>query len=172
MNPVSRLTRWCLARAARRWPAELREEMHAEWLAELAALEAEQGTAKERLGYAFSLLATPPIRDANAAPRSWGASLAPGAPAVGLLVAALIALSVSAYSPGLAARLLSLAGVEPVSPGGEWLISLVGAVATLAWCLLTGRWLGRRRPISDTGRFGAAGPAALAPVAFVPMVSL
>ncbi|GAA0223429.1 hypothetical protein [Cryptosporangium japonicum] len=172
MNWVGRLARWCLARAARRWPAELREQMHAEWLAELAALEAHQGTAKQRLGYAFSLLAAPPMRDADGEPRGWGASLAPGAPAVGLLVAALIALSVSAYSPDLAVRLLNLAGVEPAPPGGAWVVSLVGAVVTLAWCLLSGRWLGRRGPISGTGRFGAAGPAALAPVAFAPMVLL
>jgi len=172
MNTVDRFTHWCLARAAQRWPTGLREEMHAEWLAELATLEADQGTAKERLGYAFSLLAAPPIRDANGAPRGWGESLAPGAPAVGLLVAALITLSVSAYSDSLAVRLLRLVGVEPVSPGAEWLTSLVGAVLTLAWCLLAGRWLGRRRPFSRTGRFGDAGPAVLAPVAFAPMVVL
>jgi hypothetical protein len=172
MTTVDRLTRWCLARAARRWPAEVRQEMHAEWLAELAALEADRSTAKERLGYAVSLLAAPPIRDASGAPRGWGESLAPGAPAVGLLAAALITLSVSAYSHSLAARLLSLAGVEPVSTRAEWLIWVVAAVITLAWCLPAGRWLGRFRPLARTGRLGDAGPAALAPVAFAPMVLL
>lgn len=172
MNTVDRLTRWCLARAARRWPAELREEMRAEWLAELAALEADQVSAKERLGYALSLLAAPPIRDTNGAPRGWGESLAPGAPAVGLLIAALITLSASRYSYSLASWLLSQAGVEPVSAGAEWLIFLVGAVITLAWCLLAGRWLGRRWPLSRAGRFGEAGPAAFAPAAFAPIVLL
>jgi hypothetical protein len=97
MTTVDRLTRWCLARAARRWPASLRDDMHAEWLAELAALEAETGSAKRRLGFAVSLLTAPPIRDASGAPHGWGESLAPGAPVVGLLVAALITLSVSNY---------------------------------------------------------------------------
>ncbi|GAB1693581.1 hypothetical protein [Krasilnikovia sp. M28-CT-15] len=172
MNAVDRFARWCLARAARRWPAELRAEMHAEWLAELAALEADQATAKDRLRYAFSLFAAPPIRDASGAPRGWGESLAPGAPVVGLLVAALITLSVSAYSNSLAFRLLSLAGVEPVSTSSEWLTSLVATVITLAWCVPAGRWLGRRWPLARTGRLGDAGPAALAPVAFAPMVLL
>ncbi|BFU43429.1 hypothetical protein [Krasilnikovia sp. MM14-A1004] len=170
MTTVDRFTRWCLARAARRWPAELRAEMHAEWLAELAAIEADQGTVKQRLGYAVSLLTAPPIRDANGAPRGWGESLAPGAPVIGLLVAALLTLSVSSYAQSLAYRLLDLAGVAPLSPGAEWLTSLVAAAITLAWCLPAGRWLGRRWPLSRTGRFGDAGPAALAPVAFAPMV--
>lgn len=172
MSPVDRFTRWCLARAARRWPAGLRAEMHAEWLAELAVLEAERATAKERLGYAVSLVTAPPIRDATGAPRGWGESLAPGAPAVGLLVAALITMSVAAYSHSLAYWLLSLTGWEPVSAGAQWLNHLVGAVITLAWCLLAGRWLGRRWPFARTGRFGDAGPAALAPLAFAPMVLL
>jgi hypothetical protein len=172
MRPADRFARWCLARAARRWPAELREEMHAEWLAELHTLEAEGATANERLRYAFSLVAAPPIRDASGAPRGWGESLAPGAPAVGLLVAALITLSVSAFSRSLAVRLLELLGVDPFSPGGEWLTFLVGAVITLAWCLPAGRWLGRRWPYSRSGRFGAAGPAVLAPLTFAPMVLL
>ena len=172
MTTVDRFARWCLARAARRWPAELREELRAEWLAELAALEADQGSARDRLGFALSLLAAPPIRDPNGAPRGWGESLAPGAPAVGLLLAALITLSVSTYSYGLGARLLSLVGVEPASSGTERLTFLVGTVITLAWCLLAGRRLGRRRPLSRAGRFGAAGPAAFAPAVFAPMVLL
>ena len=172
MSTLERFTRWCLARAARRWPVELRDELHAEWLAELAALEADQGRAKERLGYALSLLAAPPIRDANGAPRGWGESLAPGAPAIGLLVAGLITLSVSAFAHSLAARLLSLAGMESVSAGSVWLTWSIASVLTLAWCLPAGRWLGRRLPFARTGRLGDAGPAALAPVAFAPMVLL
>ncbi|MDT5031119.1 MAG: hypothetical protein QOC94_1290 [Actinoplanes sp.] len=172
MTTVDRFTHWCLARAARRWPAELRAEMHAEWLAELAALEDDQSTAKQRLGYAFSLLAAPPIRDANGAPRGWGESLAPGAPTVGLLVAALITLAVSAYSNSLAVWLFSLAGVEPVTSGATWLTTLVAAGSTLIWCLMAGPWLGRRWALSRTGRFGDAGPIALAPVAFALMVLL
>jgi hypothetical protein len=172
VSAVDRFTRWCLARAARRWPDELRAEMHAEWLAELATLEAQPATARERLGYAFSLVAAPPLRDATGAPRGWGESLAPGAPAVGLLVAALLTLSVSAYSGSLAVRVLELAGRDPFSAGSAWLIPLVGAVITLAWCLPAGRWLGRRRPFARTGRFGDAGPAALAPFTFAPMILL
>ncbi|RZU49405.1 hypothetical protein EV385_1155 [Krasilnikovia cinnamomea] len=171
-SALDRFTRWCLARAARRWPAELRDEMHAEWLAELAALEADQATAKQRLGFAFSLLTAPPVRDASGAPRGWGESLAPGAPAVGLLVAALITLAVSDYAGNLASWLLDLAGAVPASFGADWLVALVAAVITLAWCLPAGRWLGRRWPLSRTGRFGDAGPAALAPVGFAPMVLL
>ncbi|WP_212987991.1 hypothetical protein [Actinoplanes auranticolor] len=172
MRPVDRFARWCLARAARRWPAALRAEMHAEWLAELAALEAGRATARERLRYAFSLVAAPPIRDASGAPRGWGESLAPGAPALALLIAALITLSVSEYSGSLAFRLLEQAGVEPVSAASEWLTSVVAAVITLAWCLPAGRWLGRRRPYSRSGRFGDAGPAVLAPVTFAPVILL
>ena len=169
MSAVDRFTRWCLARAARRWPAGLRDEMHAEWLAELAALEADRATAGQRLRFAVSLAAAPPVRDATGVPRGWGESIAPSGNVIGLLVAALITLAVSAYSHSLAFRLLDLAGV---SPSAEWLTALASAVITLAWCLPAGRWLGRRWPLARTGRFGDAGPAALAPVAFAPMALL
>ncbi|WP_067500206.1 hypothetical protein [Actinoplanes sp. TFC3] len=170
MTALDHFTRWCLTRAARRWPAALRDEMHAEWLAELAALEADGGSRKDRLGFAVSLLTAPPVRDVTGAPRGWGESLAPGAPAVALLVAAVITLSVSAFADGLAARLLDLTGVTPGWPGGGWPGAAISAVITLAWCVTAGRWLGRRLALSREGRFGDAGPAALAPVAFAPMV--
>jgi hypothetical protein len=170
MTAMERFTRWCLARAARRWPAELRDEMHAEWLAELAALEDEGGTHRDRLGYAVSLLTAPPVRDATGAPRGWGESLAPGAPVVALLVAALITLSVSAFVNGVAARLLDLAGVATDWPGGGWSGVTIAAVITLGWCVAAGRWLGRRLASSRDGRFGDGGPAVLAAVVFAPVV--
>ena len=68
---LTRLTRWALRTASRRWPAELREELYREWRAELAHLESRPGTAGERLGFALSLLASPPVRDAAGVPRGW-----------------------------------------------------------------------------------------------------
>ncbi len=154
-------TRWCLRTAARRWPAEIRDEMAREWLAELAALEAEPGTARQRLGFALSLLMSPPTRDGAAVPRGWAeTSYAPGA---ALLVVALVAVALHAVAGTVTGPVLELLGFGAEAAFG-WPGVLAEGVVVTTWCLLAGRWIGRRRPMSEGSRFGAATSAALAPL--------
>ncbi|GAB7051150.1 hypothetical protein [Catenuloplanes indicus] len=165
------VARWCLSAAARRWPAEIRDEMEREWLAELSAMAAERAPAHRRLGFALSLLTSPPARDTTGVPRGWAETL-------------------SAFGPGAAVMLLGLAtyaagrGVDEIlttgfaAAGLQYLIflpswtALLPAPVMIAWGVVAGRWLGRRRPMSHDGRFGAATSAALAPLGLVPALLL
>lgn len=94
-----RIARVLLAAAARRWPGDLREELHQEWSAELHVL-AEQRRHARMLRYAASLAVARPVRRADpvAAPLTGAARVARlvlVAPvlAVLLLIACLIAMS-------------------------------------------------------------------------------
>ncbi|WP_281894150.1 hypothetical protein [Phytohabitans aurantiacus] len=94
-----RIARVLLAAAARRWPGDLREELHQEWSAELHVL-AEQRRHARMLRYAASLAVARPVRRADpvAAPLTGAARVARlvlVAPvlAVLLLIACLIAMN-------------------------------------------------------------------------------
>ncbi|MDR7276262.1 hypothetical protein [Catenuloplanes atrovinosus] len=152
------LTRWCLRRAAARWPEDVRAEMEREWLAELAALEAEPGTAMARLRYAVSLFASRPER-------GWGESFLPLTPVFALLVTALATLGVDQLADMLVMLTLRLTGPE-YRLDWEWPIAIAQAVLTLLWCVAAGRWVGRRWPMRGAARFAA--PFVLAPVPALP----
>jgi hypothetical protein len=165
---LTRLTRQALRLAARRWPADLREELHSEWLAELAHLEARPGTAGRRLGFAISLLTSPPVRDAAGVPRGWAEARPALNPAAALMLTALLGLGVARLSGPLLELVFGLSGREvPV-----WLYfdgaAVTNAVILTLWCLPVGWWLGRRLPMARDGRFGVTGPARLAPLAVLP----
>ncbi|WP_344254738.1 hypothetical protein, partial [Actinoplanes campanulatus] len=163
MISLTRLTRWALRTAARRWPAELREELYREWEAELAYLETRPGSAARRLGFALSLLASPPARDAAGVPRGW----AEARPGIGPVAALFLVALIGAGLPGLAGQFLSLLlDSLAIDPGGT--DRLVDGAVRALWCLPMAWWLGRRLPMSRTGRFGAATPAVLAPLAVLP----
>ncbi|GGN17468.1 hypothetical protein GCM10010109_30210 [Actinoplanes campanulatus] len=163
MISLTRFTRWALRAAARRWPAGLREELYREWEAELAYLETRPGSAARRLGFALSLLASPPARDAAGVPRGW----AEARPAIGPAAALFLVALIGAGLPGLAGQLLYLLldSLAIDQDGADRLID--GAVRAL-WCLPMAWWLGRRLPMSRKGRFGTATPAVLAPLAVLP----
>jgi hypothetical protein len=165
---LTRLTRQALRLAARRWPADLREELHREWLAELAHLEARPGTAGRRLGFAISLLTSPPVRDAAGVPRGWAEARPALSPAAALMLTALLGLGVAQLSDSVWYPFVDSLGGD--APSWLWFNGsmAVHAVALALWCVPIAWWLGRRLPMSRDGRFGKAGPALLAPLAVLP----
>ncbi|GAB7036995.1 MULTISPECIES: hypothetical protein [Catenuloplanes] len=168
---VDVLARRCLRAAARRWPAEIRDEMEREWLAELSAMEAERAAAHRRLGFALSLLTSPPARDTTGVPRGWAETLSAFGPG-----AAVMLLGLATYTAGRAVdeiltTVLSTTSIEYVIYFPSW-AGLLPAPFLIAWGVATGRWLGRRQPMSHDGRFGAATSAVLAPLGLVPALLL
>ncbi|GIE35638.1 hypothetical protein Ait01nite_086830 [Actinoplanes italicus] len=165
---LTRLTRQALRLAARRWPADLREELHREWLAELAHLEGRPGTAGRRLGFAISLLTSPPVRDAAGVPRGWAEARPALSPAAALMLTALFGIGVVGLTRSLLQLVFEASGREV----STWLYfegaPLVSTVFLVLWCVPMGRWLGRRLPMARDGRLGVAGPAVLAPLAVLP----
>lgn len=154
------MTRWLLRSAARRWPAHLRADVEREWLAELAALEAEPGTRAERLRYALSLFLSRPER-------GWGVSFTLLTPAFALLLAGLATLAVHQVARLLVTMALGLFGIE-YYVGWDWQLAAATSAITVAWCVLAGRWVGRRWPMTGAGRFAA--PLALAVVPALPFL--
>ncbi|HWS32129.1 MAG TPA: hypothetical protein VN408_05225, partial [Actinoplanes sp.] len=165
---LTRLTRWALLAAARRWPADIRAELHAEWQAEVTYLEGQPGTAGRRLGFALSLLTSPPVRDAAGVPRGWAEARSGISPAVALMVAALFGIGVNQFANSLLFPVLDMLGIEDY----DWIwpvgTTVVNGIALALWCVPVGWWLGRRLPMARDGRLGAAGPAVLAPLAVLP----
>ncbi|WP_433832700.1 hypothetical protein ACQP2E_16805 [Actinoplanes sp. CA-015351] len=156
---MSRLARWALDAAARRWPADIREEMAREWHAELTAIES-QG---QRLGYALSLLTSPPVRDRTGAPRGWAETAGPLTPAAVLVLAGLFTFGVSGLTTAVASVGLRFAGVESYS----WPPAIVSGLLLSVWCVLAGRWLGRRMPL-ESDRLAFLTPLLLTPALLAP----
>src|SRR5689334_3993348 len=76
MKPIDRLTRTCVVVAARRWPADLSEDLRREWCAELDALRVDStsrplGRAWLAITFAASLLVRPAVEAAGTASRTW-----------------------------------------------------------------------------------------------------
>ncbi|GAA0583529.1 hypothetical protein GCM10010172_80570 [Paractinoplanes ferrugineus] len=163
---MSRLAHWCLDRAARRWPADIRAEMAREWHAELSEIETRPGGGRRALAYALSLLTSPPLRDSSGAPRGWAETTGSPAPIGALIVAGLLTLGVSQF----VALLVALAW--PDNYAWPWFAAAVTAAPTAGWCLFAGRWLGRRMPLEPGARFGPATSAAVAPLLMTPALLL
>ncbi|MFI5844644.1 hypothetical protein ACIA8K_33590 [Catenuloplanes sp. NPDC051500] len=153
--------RGLLRRAAARRPAELRADTEREWLAELAALEAEPGTRVERLRFVLSLFLSRPER-------GWGESFAPLTPAFALLVAGLTTLGVLQVTNLLVTLVLRLLGADYLF-GWNWPRSAAGVALALIWCVAAGRWVARRWPMALPGR--ATAPLVLAVVPALTMIS-
>ncbi|WP_189332596.1 hypothetical protein [Actinoplanes ianthinogenes] len=163
MGFLTRLTAACLRAAARRWPADLRDDLAREWAAELAALEGRSGTAWRRLAFAISLAVTPLTFDEEGAPRGGWEWLRAGA---ALRSASQVALA-GAFGMGLAMVVRSMLG-SVLSDYGDnensWLLigALTGigmAVLMSGYAVLAGRWIGRRGA-PDPGPAGSLGVAA------------
>ena len=67
MRAADRLARSMVTAAARRWPADLREELAREWHAELDSL----GPSWRGLTFAASLAASPAVEEADEEPATW-----------------------------------------------------------------------------------------------------
>jgi hypothetical protein len=158
MSILSGFTGACVRLAVERWPAEMRDDLAREWLAELAELahDREIGSvarAWRQLTYAASLACSPAVEPENAAPRVWREEL----PSFGragqqlLLVGglAVVASWVTALWPDMAASVLSAvrgdnAGHAPFvgRTGFDWAGNAVSvfslALVVVLWC-----WFGR-----------------------------
>ncbi|WFE28511.1 hypothetical protein O7623_04675 [Solwaraspora sp. WMMD791] len=163
---MTALTDWCLRIAARRWPADVRADMLAQWHAELVWL-AQQGRHVERLRFAVSLACVSPAIDD--VPHGWRDDR-PGPDAVLRPAAALLLIgtAVVAFGTLAPANLLleQVSGMSFGDPGQPLPAGAVDAVLMVVFCLMAGRALGRRLPMAaaHTGRFGPAGSAAYAAV--------
>ncbi|MEU4689530.1 hypothetical protein [Actinoplanes sp. NPDC023714] len=167
MKGLDTLAHRILGLAARRWPAGIRDEMAREWHAELTAIQAEPGGTRQGLGYAFSLLASPPFRDGSGAPRGWGETTPPMTPAFAVVFAGMLTLGVTMLAGSLVQFMTPLLGYETY--GGDWFSTAIeGVLVAATWCLLAGRWLGRRMPLERTRRFGPATSAVFAPLLLTP----
>ena len=83
---IDRLARVLVDLAARRWPAELADEMAEEWHAELAALRADRRPWRS-LAFAGSLALSPAVEAADEDPVTWPQRLAAGGRALSLPIA-------------------------------------------------------------------------------------
>ncbi|MEU7909049.1 hypothetical protein [Actinoplanes sp. NPDC049118] len=133
MSGLDRLAGALIVATARRWPAEIADDLSREWLAELEAL---RGRPWRRLTFAGSLALSPAVEEAGEEPVTWPARLARGAVPVALtlLAAALIN----------AVRLL-YGGLGPAAGAA----ALAVAAAVMAYA-------GRRATVGRVVLFGAA----------------
>lgn len=131
MRAAGRLARTLVTAAARRWPADLRDELAREWHAELAAL----GPGWRGLAFAASLAAAPAVEEEGAEPTSWARRGAGWARA----------LSVPAALTLLAAALINGAhlaqGRFGPAAGGAALLGAAAVMAALAGRATVGRVL-------------------------------
>ncbi|ADD41367.1 hypothetical protein [Stackebrandtia nassauensis] len=170
MTVIDSFTERCLKVAARRWPADMRDERYREWTAEMHEIRSDASTsggrrAWEQLRYAFSLAASPPAPDENRVPRGWremapqlGQRLRPWAVLFGMgVVCSLLAGTARGMVPGV---LGAVTGTH-TDPSGERpaIITVASALALLGIIVLTA-WLGvvigRRMPLLPDPRGRAA----------------
>lgn len=168
-NMTAAILRHCLRLAARRWPADIREDMYREWTAELHSI-ADQpdrsaaGRAIDQFRFAFSLATSPPAPDENRVPRGWrellpqlGTRLQPTA------ILFLLGIGFGAFLSSAA----ELAGVllPAILGGTRFLIAAVLAAVFAAWA---GNRIGARMPLTPRprGRIGRAFAVAVAPLSF------
>ncbi len=177
---MSELVGAVVRRAARRWPADMRDEMATEWLAELAAMGRERVPGWRRIAYAMSLLMSAPVEEPGRPPRLWREEF----PSLGRAASHLLTLVVVAWTAAFAASQLPtfanflLSEARGDYPGTyyigqattvQWAANAV-AVASLALACAGFGWLGTRlgrvMPLRWARHIGlgAAGPGVVASV--------
>ncbi|GAA2709374.1 hypothetical protein [Actinoplanes palleronii] len=173
MGVLNRLIAACLRAAARRWPADLRDDMAREWAAELSALEQRPGTAWRRLTFAVSLAATPMTVDESGAPFGrfeWMRAGATLRSAFRLLLAGAFGLGIT-----MAVRMAAGSVFEAdFTDDAGWLrhdvlLGTVTAALMTVYTVLVGRWVAARGP-SDPGPAGSTGVAATVILPVAPML--
>ncbi|MCA2219084.1 hypothetical protein [Jidongwangia harbinensis] len=170
MGLLTHLTGACLRAAARRWPADLRDDVAREWAAELGALERQGGTGWRRVTFAVSLAVTPLSSDENGAPRGGWEWMRAGLTlrsASRLLVAGGFGLGI-AITVAMAIGNLIDYGAYPDDTA--WLLvrtlmSAVTAALMTGYAVVAGRWAGARAA-REPGPAGSLGLAATAVVPF------
>ncbi|HZE40646.1 MAG TPA: hypothetical protein VE172_17725 [Stackebrandtia sp.] len=180
MTAIDRLTDEFLKLAARRWPADVRDERRREWSAEIYYLRHDSGRSRSgrawaQLRYAFSLAASPPVGDENRVPRGWRELL----PRLGRRlwpVAAMFGMGVICRIIGWMLPNVIITATAP-APGAGFSdrfapLSIVAGMTVLAvevglFCWL-GVLVGRRLPLIP----GSGGPLAHARSAAVATIAL
>ncbi|MER7002830.1 hypothetical protein ABT297_07260 [Dactylosporangium sp. NPDC000555] len=151
MGLLTRLTRGCLRIGGRRWPAEVRDDLTQEWLAELAALEREDRSAWRRLTFAVSLAASPVAYDEHGLPsRRWEWWRGPGPvlrASVGLLLAGGFGVGLAMLLQSLLFDLLSDLEIRYL----PLLAAALAAALTSVYAAVVGRWLGGGAAVSTRG---------------------
>jgi hypothetical protein len=170
MGFLTDLTDACLRAAARRWPADVRDDLAREWAAELGALERQHGTGWRRLAFAVSLAVTPLSYDEDGAPRGGWEWLRAGTPlrsASRLLFAGAFGLGV-AIAVGMAIG--TLIDYRADHDDTYWVLartltSAVTAVLMTGYAVVAGRWAGGGAA-PEPGPAGSLGLAATAVLPF------
>ncbi|MFB9445887.1 hypothetical protein Dvina_32150 [Dactylosporangium vinaceum] len=170
MGLLTRTIHACLRAGGRRWPAELRDQLTQEWLAELAALEGEPHGAWRRLRFAVSLAASPVTYDEHGLPSGrWERWRTPGRvlrTAAGLLLAGALGVGLWATLNMLLGFLVmqSDAGYDQSSfMRRSFVAAAVSAGLTSAYAAAAGWWLGGGAAGGrGAGNWGRAGLAAVA----------
>lgn len=155
MNQVGRFPAALLRVVAARWPAEIRERMLQEWLAELAMLRAQSDGRGQSARFLISLLLSALWRHDDDLPSPVGAI--PVLPTSALLSGGVV---LSAMPLLLTAGLWS-ARADPTLLDGNLQVVILLPVTILTGLSL-GWWLGNRSPAAPNERFGAATSAVLA----------
>jgi len=166
MGFVNLLIAACLRAAARRWPADIRDDMAREWAAELGMLQTQGGTVWRRLAFAVSLATTPLTVDESGAPHGrWELARA------GTTLRTVWRLSVAvAFGFGLAVTVRLVVG-EMV---GNYLIGAPTAAVMTFYAVLTARWIGARGAPEPgpTGSLGVAATVVLPIAVLIPFYLL
>jgi hypothetical protein len=191
MRAADRLARALVTAAARRWPADLRDDLTREWHAELAH-------TRHKLAFAASLAVSPAVEEADEEPVTWpqrgagwartlsvpaaltllaaalfnAAHLAQGrfgaaAGVVALAAAAAVMVAVAGRSTVRGVVLLGAAGYAFLLAGNQVAVMpFMGWIdigpAVLAWTILTAATVRLSTRLRATGRTALAGVAAVA----------
>lgn len=153
-------SQWCLRVAVRRWPLMLRERLHAEWLAELCAIDGpERGVmrityAYNRIRFAASLVCSPGVND-ELESRGWREhwrSATPVMKSTGMLLVipwlSYIGVAALLYSLSMTLEVLKESDFKHYETTGVMVaIRAMGLLVGLAIAGFAGRAIGRRFPV-------------------------
>jgi hypothetical protein len=167
MSALERVVDSLVRVAARRWPANMRDEQAREWSAELHELRHDPsiGPVARYLGqlrYAWSLASSPPVEDENGVPRGWRETL-PGfghglKPMLMLIGVAFLCTVLASSMPRFGTWALEGFRGYPPGMGPFWrsdridwaanAVSLAGLMIATVPAFWIGRWLGQRLPVA------------------------
>ncbi|HEX8627177.1 MAG TPA: hypothetical protein VF755_03280, partial [Catenuloplanes sp.] len=151
------LARWLVDTAVRRWPAELRADLSAEWAGELWAMDREEAAGPlirqwRKLRFAVSLAVARPVEPAGQAPRGWREHVVGVHRVIGALLALLLVPYVLSLVAWLSLFVMGLAGMVAPAPVDRVVLSMSTVLAVLG-AVLTGGWLARTAPLVPAGEW-------------------
>ena len=138
MALIDRLARAAVCAAARRWPAEMADDLRAGWLAELATLTG----ARSKVAFAGSLAVSPAVDEPSWTERAAGAGQRL-AVAAGVTLAAATAANAARAAGGFGPVVLAVAAVVLAAAGTRVRVPVVLVGAALFAFL----WMGNATPV-------------------------